>query len=91
MAKERNMHGVSAPETGTENEAAAETETGVAVAAPAPKIMRVMLSAGPPEMTFCGRLWRHGQAQPVTPEEWSAMQQRGAAQLGFTMNLIEEN
>lgn len=31
---------------------------------------------GPPEIGFCGRQWQRGVAQPVTADEWEAMQAR---------------
>jgi hypothetical protein len=51
---------------------------------PAPTLS-VALAAGPAEMHFCGRLWQCGQPQSITPEQWHAMQSRGAARLGFTL------
>ena len=68
---------------------AAATETAVVFSPPAPKPLRAVLADGPAEMGFYGRTWTRGQPQPVTPEEWTAMQTRGAKQLGF--NLTEEN
>lgn len=65
------------------------TESAVVFSPPAPKPLRAVLADGPAEMGFYGRTWTRGQPQPVTPEEWTAMQTRGAKQLGF--NLTEEN
>lgn len=94
MAKERNLSDSSAPNTGErerDDSGAATAGAASVYSPPAPKQQRAVLASGPPEMRFCGRLWQHGQPQPVTPEEWAAMQQRGATKLGFTMTLTEEN
>ncbi|MBI5920262.1 MAG: hypothetical protein HY847_01285 [Betaproteobacteria bacterium] len=65
------------------------TEQAAAYIVPASIPSRAVLTDGPPEMNFYGRTWTRGQPQPVTPEEWSAMCERGAKRLGF--NLTEEN
>lgn len=39
--------------------------------------LSVAYHAGPPSIGFCGRQWQRDVAQPVTPEEWKAMQARG--------------
>ncbi len=43
-------------------------------ARPAP--LHVAYNDGPPEITFYGRTWRIGIAQPVSPAEWRSMQDR---------------
>lgn len=43
--------------------------------APAP--LEVAYHAGPEHVHFNGRLWYREQLQPVTAEEWAAMQARG--------------
>lgn len=41
-----------------------------------PATVRVAYHAGPPAIGFYGRNWGKGEAQAVTPQEWTAMQQR---------------
>lgn len=53
-----------------------------------PRALQAVTNDGPDEIHFNGRRWQRGQPQPVTAEEWAAMQARGAAPLGF--NLTEE-
>lgn len=38
--------------------------------------MQVAYHLGPPDLTYCGRLWYRGKPQSVTESEWSAMRAR---------------
>lgn len=38
--------------------------------------LSVKYQAGPEELNFAGRQWKRGEAQPVTADEWAAMQAR---------------
>ncbi len=49
-------------------------ERGEPIARP----LRAAYHAGPPTVTFCGRLWTRGQAQEITRADWEAMQSRTA-------------
>lgn len=44
----------------------------------APRPLKAAYHAGPPTVTFCGRLWTRGQAQEITRADWEAMQSRTA-------------
>lgn len=43
----------------------------------APTVLSVAYHDGPPEIGFYGRNWQRDIAQPVSPDEWAAMQLRG--------------
>ncbi len=54
----------------------------VALAEPPP--LAVAYHDGPPEIQFAGRRWLRGVIQPVTAQEWTAMQSRpDCASFGF--------
>ncbi len=40
-------------------------------------LLQVAFHQGPPQISFAGRNWQRGVAQPVTADEWAAMQARG--------------
>jgi hypothetical protein len=40
------------------------------------EIINVAYYAGPNEIVFLGRHWQIEKSQPITTEEWAAMQQR---------------
>lgn len=48
----------------------------VSKTAPDTAPLSVAYHDGPPEIGFSGRHWQRGVAQPVTAEEWAAMQAR---------------
>ena len=53
-----------------------EITEAVSLPEPEPAAMQAAYHSGPPDLTYCGRLWYRGKPQSVTESEWGAMRAR---------------